>query len=132
VRGKTVIDATVPLDPKNVRQLARRSEMSAAEEAQHILGPTTHVVAAFQNISSEVLADLSSPVDCDVLVCGDDRAAKANVVALIHRIGLRAVDAGPLKTARIVEELTPLLISINRRYHSKRAGIRITGIMPPG
>jgi hypothetical protein len=126
--NKILIDATVPLDPTNIRQLARPSELSAAEEAQQILGPSVKVVAAFQNISSHVLRDPSAPVDCDVLVCGDDKEAKSLVIDLIGRLQMRALDAGPLKMARSIEHITPLLLSLNRRYKSKHAGIRITGI----
>lgn len=129
--GKILIDTTVPLNPHNVRQLARRSEFSAAEEAQRLLGPGARVVAAFQNISAHALADLRRPIDCDVLVCGDEAEAKAEVMALIARMEMRAWDVGPLEMARSVEAITPLLISLNRRYRSKRAGLRITGLRPP-
>ncbi|MBI3952265.1 MAG: NADPH-dependent F420 reductase [Acidobacteria bacterium] len=132
LRDKILIDTTVPLDVKSFRQLARKSDISAAEEAQQILGSATKVVAAFQNISHEALFDVETAIDCDVLVCGDDREARSTVIRLIERIGMRALDAGPLRMARLVEEITPLLIYLNRRYHSKRAGIRVTGIAPPG
>lgn len=128
--NKILIDATVPLDPTNIRQLARPSELSAAEEAQRILGPSVRVVAAFQNISSHALRDPSAEIDCDVLVCGDEKEAKSLVMDLIERLQMRALDAGPLKMARSVEHITPLLLSLNRRYKSKHAGIRITGITP--
>lgn len=130
LKGKIVIDTTVPLDTNSYRQLARQSEQSAAEEAQQVLGPETRVVSAFQNIAADTLADLSTPFDCDVLVCGNDREAKSVVIGLIGRMGIRALDAGPLKMTRVVEEMTPLLIALNRRYHSTRAGLRITGITP--
>lgn len=126
--NKILIDATVPLDPTNIWQLARPSALSAAEEAQQILGPSVKVVAAFQNLSADALRDPSAPIDCDVLVCGDDQHAKSLVIDLIRRLQIRALDAGPLKMARVVEEITPLLLSLNRRYKSKHAGIRITGI----
>ena len=95
-----------------------------------MLGPEARVVAAFQNISAHALADLRRPIDCDVLVCGDDAEAKAEVMALIARMEMRAWDVGPLGMARSVEAITPLLISLNRRYRSKRAGLRITGLRP--
>jgi predicted dinucleotide-binding enzyme len=64
-----------------------------------------------------------------VLVCGDDAAAKERVSALVGLIpGLRAVDAGPLEMARIVEGMTALLIGLNRRAKGAHAGIRITGL----
>jgi len=126
--GKILIDATVPLDPENPFKLKRRSELSAAEEAQAILGEKTPVVAAFQNTSADLLRDPSASVDCDVLVCGDNDQVKAVVIGLVSRLGMRALDAGPLEMARVVEAMTPLLISLNIRYKSKTAGIRITGI----
>jgi len=126
--GKILVDTTVPLDPRNPLRLRRRSERSAAEEAQALLGDAVRVVAAFQNVSAAALQNLRRLVECDILVCGDDVAAKEVVMALIRRLGLRALDAGPLEMARAVEAITPLLISLNRRYRSRSAGIRITGI----
>jgi hypothetical protein len=128
LRGKVLVDTTVPLDPQNPLRLRRRSERSAAEEAQALLGDTVRVVAAFQNVSAAALQNLRRPVECDILVCGDDAAAKGVVMTLIRRLGLRALDAGPLEMARAVEAITPLLLSLNRRYGSRSAGIRITGI----
>jgi NADPH-dependent F420 reductase len=100
---------------------------SATEEAQALLGPGVRVVAAFQNISYLHLREGRAP-DCDVLVCGDDPDARGEVLRLAGLLGLRGVDAGPARNARVVEGLTVLLLSVNRRYGSKSAGIRITGI----
>jgi NADPH-dependent F420 reductase len=86
------------------------------------------VVSGFHTVSAALLTDLDHRLDEDVLVCGDRRADKDEASALIERIaGLRAVDCGPLEMARIVEQLTPLLISINAR-NKVRAGIKITGL----
>jgi 8-hydroxy-5-deazaflavin:NADPH oxidoreductase len=86
------------------------------------------VVSALHSVSAPVLADPAADLDEDVLVCGDRKADKARVAELVERIpGLRAVNAGPLEMARISEQLTPLLISINARYKA-HAGIRITGL----
>ncbi len=86
------------------------------------------VVSAFHTVSAALLTDLDHELDEDVLVCGDKRADKERVAELVGHIdGLRAVDCGPLEMARIVEGMTPLLISINVR-HKTRAGIRITGL----
>ncbi len=126
--GKILVDTTVPLDPQDPLRLRRRSEQSAAEEAQALLGESVKVVAAFQNVSAAALQNLQHAIECDILVCGDDAAAKEIVIALIRRLGLRAWDAGPLQMARAVEELTPLLLSLNGRYGSRSAGIRITGL----
>ena len=86
------------------------------------------VVAALHTVSAPTLADTGADLDEDVLLCGDRKADKAKVARLIEEIaGLRAVNAGPLEMARIVEQLTPMLISINARYKT-HAGIRITGL----
>lgn len=103
---------------------------SAAEEAQALL-PGTRVVAAFQTVSAGELQALDSPVDDDVLVCGDARDARSEAIDLIARGGMRAVDAGALGLARTVEALTGLLIQINKNYRVKSAGIRITGLPTP-
>jgi NADPH-dependent F420 reductase len=85
------------------------------------------VVSAFHTVSAALLADLDHELDEDVLICGDRREDKAKVAQLVTKIrGLRPVDCGPLEMARIVEQLTPLIISINVR-NKVRAGIKITG-----
>jgi 8-hydroxy-5-deazaflavin:NADPH oxidoreductase len=86
------------------------------------------VVSALETVSAALLGDLERDLDEDVLVCGDRREDKQAVMELIARIdGLRPVDAGRLEMARITEQLTPLLISINVR-HRTHAGIKITGL----
>ena len=86
------------------------------------------VVSAFHTVSAAHLSDLNGQLDEDVLICGDRREDKAKVAALVQRIdGLRAVDCGALEMARIVEQLTPLIIAINAR-HKVQAGIKITGL----
>jgi len=90
----------------------------------------SRVVSAFQNISSEILEDLDNPVDCDLLVCGDDDEAKRVLMTLADEIpGIRTIDCGELEMSRIVEQITPLLIRLNIKHKIKLgAGIRITGI----
>jgi NADPH-dependent F420 reductase len=127
MRGKILVDVTVPLDPEKPRRLRTPAGGSATEEAQALLGPQTRVVAAFQNISYKQLAE-GEQGDCDVLVCGDDAEARRQVVALAGLLGFRGLDAGPARNARVVEGLTVLLIEINRRYKAAEAGIRVTGI----
>ena len=86
------------------------------------------VISALHTVSAPALAEGDAELDEDVLICGDRKADKARVAELIERIeGLRAVNAGALEMARIVETLTPLLIAINVRYKT-HAGIRITGL----
>jgi NADPH-dependent F420 reductase len=103
-------------------------EGSAAQQAQGLV-PGVPVVSAFHNVSAEMLNDLSMRLDCDILISGDDGAAKERVSGLVRLIsGLRPLDAGPLEMSRIVESMTALLISLNRHYETHHSGIRITGI----
>lgn len=126
-----VIDATVPLAAAVSGKATRTLGVwqgSAAQQAQEMVPDGVHVVSAFHTVSAAQLTDLEHPLDEDVLVCGNHRDDKAKVAELVGRIeGLRAVDCGPLEMARIVEQLTPLLISINVR-HKSRAGIKIVGL----
>jgi 8-hydroxy-5-deazaflavin:NADPH oxidoreductase len=126
-----LVDATVPLAATvggRPTRLLGVWEGSAAQAARELL-PGVPVVSAFHNVSADVLQDLSAEPDCDILICGDDAAAKERVSALVKLIpGLRPLDAGPLEMSRIVEGLTALLISLNRRYKVHHSGIRITGM----
>jgi hypothetical protein len=126
--GKILVDVTVPLQPPQVSRVYIPPGGSAAAEAQAMLGSDVRVVAAFQNVGAVHLQDLDHPIDCDVLVCGDDPEAKAEAIALAGAIGARGLDAGPLQNAVVVEGLTAILIGINRRYKVTGAGIRITGV----
>ena len=132
LKGAIVVDATVPLAAalggKPTRML-RLWQGSAASQTRELVPATTPVLAAFHNVSAGVLQDLSATPDCDVLVCGDDEAAKQALFPLVELIpGLRPIDAGPLEMASIVEGITALLISVNRRYRVDHSGIRITGL----
>ncbi|MBS1253642.1 MAG: hypothetical protein MAG451_02695 [Anaerolineales bacterium] len=126
--GKILIDVTAPIDPKNPARVQILEEGSAAVQAQAFLGEDVTVVAAFQNIAAGHLQDLDHDIDSDVLVCGDDRAAKETVIDLAGRAGMRGLDAGPLINATVVEGMTSVLIALNKRYKSRNAGIRITNI----
>jgi NADPH-dependent F420 reductase len=91
--------------------------------------PGVTVLSAFHKVSADVLNDLSAKPDCDILICGDDATAKERLSALVQLIpGLRPLDAGPLEMSRVVESMTALLISLNRRYNVHHSGIRITGL----
>jgi NADPH-dependent F420 reductase len=128
LQGKILVDVTVPLAPPRVSQVKIPPGGSAGQEAQAILGPGVRVVSAFQNVGAAHLEDIHHPIDCDVLVCGDDKEAKAEAIALAEAAGTRGIDAGPLQNAVIAEGLTAVLIGINIRYKVKGAGIKITGI----
>ena len=131
VRGKVLVDVTVPVDPERPRHLRISPGGSATEEAQALLGPETRVVAAFQNLS-HVHLEHGETGTCDVLVCGDNADARLQAIALAGLLGFRGVDAGPARNARVVEGLTILLMGMNRRYKAQRAGIRITGLPDGG
>ena len=127
-QGKTLVDLTVPLQPPEITQVNLPAGGAAALEAQALLGPHVAVVAAFQNVSAVKLKKLGQPVDCDVLVCADDAAARAAVIELVEAAGMRGLDAGRLKNAVAAEALTPVLLHINKTYGAQGAGIRITGL----
>jgi NADPH-dependent F420 reductase len=128
LKGKILIDVTVPLSPPHVRTVFIPEGKSACLEAQAMLGDDVRVIAAFQNVSAEKLKDPAFYVDCDVLVCGDDAAAKQEVLKLVDATGMHGIDAGPLANSVAVEALTPVLLHINKTYGAKGSGIRITGI----
>jgi NADPH-dependent F420 reductase len=128
--GSIVIDATVPL-AASVGGRATRTlgvwQGSAAQQTAELVPPGVSVVAAFQNVSAELL-NSDGPVDCDVIVCGDDAKAGQQVRALAAKIpGVRAIDGGKLENARILEQITALLIGLNIR-HKGHSGMRITGL----
>jgi 8-hydroxy-5-deazaflavin:NADPH oxidoreductase len=129
--GQLLIDATVPLAAAVSGKATRTLGVwqgSAAQQAQEMAPDGVSVVSAFHTVSAGLLSDLEHELDEDVLMCGDSGEDKARVAELVAMIdGLRAVDCGPLEMARIVEQLTPLIISINVR-NKVRAGIRITGL----
>ncbi len=126
-----VVDATVPLAAAVSGKATRTLGVwqgSAAQQAQEMAPQGVRVVSAFHTVSAALLTDLDHELDEDVLICGDQREDKARLAELVEAIpGLRAVDCGPLEMARIMEQLTALIISINVR-NKVRAGIRITGL----
>jgi 8-hydroxy-5-deazaflavin:NADPH oxidoreductase len=129
--GQILVDCTVPLAAA-VSGKATRSlgvwQGSAAQQAQEMAPEGVTVVAALHTVSAPRLAHPDEELGEDVLICGDRKADKARVAALVGAIpGLRAVNAGALEMARIVEQLTPMLISVNTRYRT-HAGIRLTGL----
>jgi 8-hydroxy-5-deazaflavin:NADPH oxidoreductase len=129
--GQLLVDATVPLAAAVSGKATRTLGVwqgSAAQQASEMTPSGVRVVSALHTVSAALLTDLDHQLDEDVLICGDGREDKAQVAELIGRIdGLRPVDCGPLEMARILEQLTSLIISINVR-HRVRAGIKITGL----
>ncbi len=129
--GQLLVDATVPLAAAFGGKATRTLGVwqgSAAQQARELAPDGVRVVSAFHTVSASLLIGARPPLDEDVLICGDSREDKARVAELVERIdGLRPVDCGPLEMARIVEQLTSLIISINVR-NKVRAGIKITGL----
>lgn len=126
--GKIVVATVVPLHfEKGKISALLVEEGSAAQQAQRIL-PTSRVVGAFQNLSAQELMEIDHEVPADVVVCGDDAAAKETVMELARQIkGARGIDGGALANSRYVEEITALLLNINRIYKC-RSTIRILGV----
>lgn len=126
--GKILISVVAPTNEKPARVWRLDSGLSAAQEAQDVVGSEVPVIAAFQNISAHHLLDPDHEIDCDVLICGDKAVHKKVVEELCADAGMRGVNAGSLQNASVIEGLTSVLIGINIRNKIKNAGIRITGI----
>ncbi len=133
--GAILIDTTVPLAAA-IGGLPTRTlsiwQGSAAQQAAEVVPKEVPVVAAFQNVSAG-LVNGDGPVDCDVIICTDDERARQAASELAEKIpGVRAVNGGRLENARIVEQITALLLAINSKYRVHGAGLRITGLPIPG
>jgi NADPH-dependent F420 reductase len=130
-RGQVVLDATSPLMAAvggKAWEPIRPWQGSAAELAASLVPDGVAMVAGFHTIGAHTLMALDDDVASDALLCGDDEGAKRKVGDLIDSVpGMRWVDAGPLANARLTEPLTPLIITINRRYKLRDGGFRITG-----
>ena len=124
--GKPVLETTVPYD-KATRSAHQPDGLSAAERAQS-LAPGARIIAGFHTVSALMLADVDRPAHGDVLLCGDDAGAKDIAASLVRAIGMRPVDAGPLRSARVLEQLAVLLLGLNRRYRRKDLGITVAGL----
>ena len=124
--GKLVIDTTVPLVPPKVGTVQLPEGGSAALRARKLFDPSVRLVSAFHNVSAAKLQG-DDPIECDVLVFGDDAAAREAVIALVEAAGLRGFHGGPLANSIAAEALTSVLITINRLYKVDGAGIRIVG-----
>lgn len=127
--GKLVVNIVVPMAfGKGGPSAVAVEEGSAAEQTKAILGEGTTVVGAFHNLSAHELMDLERSLDMDILVCGGDSDSRQRVIELAALLpGCRGVDAGPLRNARFIEDITVLLVGINRRYKTE-SGVRIVGL----
>ena len=132
--GQILVDATVPLAAAISGRATRMlgvPQGSAAEQAQEMVPDGVTVVSALHTVSGAKLADLDHALEEDVPVMGDKREPKKRVADLIARIdGLRPINGGLLETARLVEGITPLLISVNSP-NKTHAGIRFTELHEP-
>ena len=131
--GQVLVDATVPLAAAvsgRATRLLGVPQGSAAQQAQEMVPQGVRVVSALHTVSAATFGKLEQDLDEDVLIAGDSGDAKRQVAEIIRLIeGLRPVDAGPLELARLIEGVTPLLISVNMR-HKTHAGVRLTGLPP--
>ena len=127
VQGKIFVDVTVPLMPPKVSRVQLPPEGSAASRSQEFLGEDVRVVSAFQNVAADHLANIEHDIDCDVLVSGNDKAARETVLELVEAAGMKGWHAGPVDNSAVAEALTSVLIFLNRTYGIDGAGIRITG-----
>ncbi|MFL5767899.1 MAG: NADPH-dependent F420 reductase [Actinomycetota bacterium] len=129
--GTIVVDTTSPLASAlggPAWQVVQPWAGSAAEQAATLLGEDVRLVAGFHTVAASLLQDLDREIEADVLLSGNDDEAKSLVGSLIEQVPrLRWADVGDLSTARITESLTALLISINREYGMRTAGVRLTG-----
>lgn len=130
VAGKLVVDTTVPLVPPKVMRVQLPVEGSAAVRAQGLLGEGVNLVSAFHSVAAHKLVT-DAVVECDVLVFGDDKAARSRVVGLADDAGLRGLHGGALVNSAAAEALTSVLIFLNKTYAVDGAGIRITGTLVP-
>ncbi len=126
VQGKLVVDTTVPLQPPKVMRVQLPPEGSAAQCAQKLLGPGVTLCSAFHNVAAHKLAT-DADIDCDVLVFGDDKAARERVVEIVNACRLRGLHGGALANSAAAEALTSVLIFVNKHYAVDGAGLRITG-----
>ncbi len=127
MQGKILVDLVVPLAADNPRKMEMPAEGSATEAAQVLLGDSVPVVGALHNVSAHSLNNIDKPINCDILICGDDVDAKKEVMDLIKKIGVEVDNCGPAYSARYIEAITPLLIRINtsKAVPFTHAGIRI-------
>lgn len=126
LQGKILIDVTVPLVPPKVGTVQLPAEGSAGKRAQEFLGEDVRVVSAFQNIAAHLLQQ-DVHIECDVLVTGNKKEARQQVIDLIEQAGMTGWHAGPIANAAAAEALTSILIQINRQGQISHAGIKIVG-----
>ncbi len=127
LKGKILVDVVVPLAEDNAKKFAPPPEGSATEQAQAILGDDTPVVGAVHNVSAYVLDQVDTPINCDVLICGNKKDAKDRVMPLVEKLGVKVYNAGLAVSARAIEHMTAILIRLNSSKVTpfRHAGIKI-------
>ena len=126
LKGKILIDVTVPLVPPKVGTVQLPPEGSAGKRAQTMLGDDVMVVTAFQNIAAHLLQQ-DVVIECDVLVAGNKKAARDRVIELVEEAGMNGWHAGPIENSAAAEALTSILIQINRKHDISHSGLKIVG-----
>ena len=124
--GKILIDVTVPLVPPKVARVQLPEQGSAGQIAQQILGEDVRVVSAFQNVAAHHLQE-GQELSCDVIVCGNKKDARSEVITLVEAAGMKGFHGGSIANSAAADALTSVLIFINKQYGC-HAGIRITGL----
>ncbi len=127
LEGKILVDIVVPLSPNDPKLVEMPPEGSATEAAQALLGPDIPVVGALHNVSARTLNDLESPINCDILVCGNKLEPRKKVMALVEQLGVQSYNAGNAQAARCIEAITPILIRLNisKAVPFSHAGLKI-------
>ena len=126
LKGKILIDVTVPLVPPKVGTVQLPPEGSAGKRAQDLLGEDVMVVTAFQNIAAHLLQE-DVKIECDVLIAGNKKAARDKVMELVEQAGMNGWHAGPIENSAAAEALTSILIQINRKHDISHSGIKVVG-----
>lgn len=126
LKGKILIDVTVPLVPPKVGTVQLPPEGSAGKRAQDLLGDDVMVVTAFQNIAAHLLQE-DVKIECDVLIAGNKKAARDKVMELVQEAGMNGWHAGPIENSAAAEALTSILIQINRKHDISHSGIKVVG-----
>ena len=127
LKDKILVDIVVPLSPNDPKLVEMPPEGSATEAAQALLGPDIPVVGALHNVSAHTLNNLESPINCDILVCGNKLEPRKKVMALIEQLGVKTYNAGNAQAARCIEAITPILIRLNisKAVPFSHAGLKI-------
>ena len=127
LEGKILVDIVVPLAEGDPKKVDMPPEGSATEAAQALLGPEIPVIGALHNVSAHTLNNLDWDINCDILVCGNQLAARKKVIDLVKALGVEAYNVGDAQSARCVEAITPILIRLNisKAVPFSHAGIRI-------